>query len=150
MFYSVDVSHDAAAVRCPTLVLHRVGDKAVRRACGAQLASLIPGAHFVTVDGAAHCAYLGDWQSVLEPAKSFLAEHPMSAGSLPSGPHGTLTAREVDVAGLTVDGLTNVEIGERLGISARTVETHLTRVREKLGVRSRSEVAVWFERAANT
>jgi len=147
MYYSTDVTADARRVRCPTLVLHRTGDRAVARRCDAQLASLIPGADFVTVGGDAHCCYLGDWPSVLESVTSFLADHRTGvAGGLPSGPYGTLTAREVDVAGLTVGGLTNAEIGEQIGISARTVETHLTRVRKKLGVRSRSEVAVWFDR----
>ena len=44
------------------------------------------------------------------------------------------------VAGLAVDGLTNREIGERLFISARTVETHLGRVFAKLGVKNRVQL----------
>lgn len=146
MYYASDLSDDARNVRCPTLVLHRSGDRAVPRSCGAHLAGLIAGARFATVDGASHCCYLGDWRAVLDAVESFLADHPAEPGGLPAGPYGTLTAREVDVAALTVGGLTNAEIGDRLGISARTVETHLTRVREKLGVRTRSEVAVWFQR----
>ena len=42
---------------------------------------------------------------------------------------------------LVVDGLTNDEIGVALRIGARTVETHITRVFERFGVVSRTELA---------
>ncbi len=56
-----------------------------------------------------------------------------------SGP-GALTSRELEVARLAVEGLTTREIGERLFIGRRTVETHLTNAYAKLGVRSRVEL----------
>jgi DNA-binding NarL/FixJ family response regulator len=52
-----------------------------------------------------------------------------------------LTAREFEVVGLVVDGRSNDEIGAELGIAPRTVETHLRRVFERLGVMSRTELA---------
>ncbi|WP_243769078.1 ATP-binding protein [Streptomyces cyanogenus] len=55
----------------------------------------------------------------------------------------TLTGREFMVAELVADGLTNRQIGERLGLSARTVATHLDKVRDKLGMRSRIQIALW-------
>jgi len=48
----------------------------------------------------------------------------------------SLTNREHEVLLLVADGLTNREIGERLGISPRTVETHRERVMGKLRIRS--------------
>ena len=48
----------------------------------------------------------------------------------------SLTNREREVLLLVADGLTNREIGERLGISPRTVETHRERVMGKLRIRS--------------
>jgi DNA-binding CsgD family transcriptional regulator len=47
------------------------------------------------------------------------------------------------VARLVAAGLTNQQIGRRLGITARTAEAHLHNIRAKLDARSRSEVAVW-------
>jgi DNA-binding CsgD family transcriptional regulator len=52
-----------------------------------------------------------------------------------------LTHRESMIADLVSLGRTNAEVAEHLGISARTVETHLTRVYAKLGLRSRTELA---------
>jgi DNA-binding CsgD family transcriptional regulator len=53
----------------------------------------------------------------------------------------TLTAREREVASLAASGLSNREITERLVLSVRTVENQLQRVYEKLGIRSRAELA---------
>lgn len=52
-----------------------------------------------------------------------------------------LSAREREVLQLVVDGASNDEIGSRLGISSRTVESHLRRVFERFGVASRTELA---------
>jgi non-specific serine/threonine protein kinase len=58
----------------------------------------------------------------------------------PTYPAG-LTAREVEVLGLLVQGLTYAQIAERLVISWRTVNAHLTSIYSKLGVTSRAEAA---------
>lgn len=64
---------------------------------------------------------------------------------------GLLSRREREVARLVAAGMTNRQIGERLFISWRTVEGHVERVRNKLGVRSRTEVATWaVERGLTT
>ncbi|MGQ0544742.1 MAG: response regulator transcription factor [Betaproteobacteria bacterium] len=52
----------------------------------------------------------------------------------------TLTAREREVLEHAAQGLHAKEIAARLGISARTVEVHKTRVMEKLGVRNIAEL----------
>jgi DNA-binding CsgD family transcriptional regulator len=52
-----------------------------------------------------------------------------------------LTRREEEVARLAARGLSNAEIGERLFVSARTVENHLAHVYDKLGVRGRRALA---------
>ncbi|CAN5644816.1 hypothetical protein BH23CHL2_BH23CHL2_03510 [soil metagenome] len=52
-----------------------------------------------------------------------------------------LTPREVEVLQLVADGLTDAEVAERLFVSPRTVNSHLTSVYNKLGVNSRVEAA---------
>ncbi|MGW3206407.1 ATP-binding protein [Streptomyces sp. NPDC001135] len=54
-----------------------------------------------------------------------------------------LTARESTVAELVAEGLTNRQIAARLGLSIHTVATHLDKVRDKLGLRSRTQIALW-------
>jgi len=52
-----------------------------------------------------------------------------------------LSERELDVVTLVVEGLSNDEIAARLGIGAKTVESHLRRLFERLDVASRTELA---------
>lgn len=55
-----------------------------------------------------------------------------------------LSAREREVLALLADGMTDREIAEALTISQRTVETHVSSLLHKLGVRNRSEAARRF------
>jgi DNA-binding NarL/FixJ family response regulator len=52
-----------------------------------------------------------------------------------------LTGRELEVVRLVADGRSNDEIGAELGIRTKTVEGHLRRLFERLGVQSRTELA---------
>ena len=56
---------------------------------------------------------------------------------------GPLSHREREVARLVARGMANREIARRLGIAERTVEGHLERMRAKLAVHSRTQIAVW-------
>ncbi|WP_261953559.1 LuxR C-terminal-related transcriptional regulator [Streptomyces nigrescens] len=53
-----------------------------------------------------------------------------------------LTPRELTVSQLVAEGMTNQQIAAQLGLSKSTVASHLDRVRDKLGVRSRTQIAV--------
>jgi DNA-binding NarL/FixJ family response regulator len=59
-----------------------------------------------------------------------------------AGPETTLTPRELDVLGAAARGLGNKQIASELGMSARTVQTHLTSIFGKLGVSSRTEAVL--------
>ena len=53
----------------------------------------------------------------------------------------SLTPTEQSVVGLVAEGLSNPQIGERLYISRRTVQTHLAHVFAKLDISSRAQLA---------
>jgi DNA-binding CsgD family transcriptional regulator/tetratricopeptide (TPR) repeat protein len=57
-----------------------------------------------------------------------------------------LSSREREVASLVTIGLTNTEIAERLSVSDKTVEKHLSSIFTKLGLRSRAQVAAFIGR----
>lgn len=54
-----------------------------------------------------------------------------------------LSAREEEVASLIAQGLTNREIASSLKITEKTAENHVLHIMNKLGVRSRAQIAVW-------
>jgi DNA-binding CsgD family transcriptional regulator len=58
-----------------------------------------------------------------------------------------MTKREREVMQLVCEGLTAQEIGERLGISSRTVEIHRRTAVIKLGARNQTQAVVLFDRA---
>ena len=68
----MDVRHLLDKISMPTLVLHRHGDRAVRIGAGRHLASHIPHAKFVELDGADHWVFAGDQQSVLDNVRRFV------------------------------------------------------------------------------
>ena len=53
---------------------------------------------------------------------------------------GSLTGREKEVMGLVVGGMLNKQIAAELGISAKTVENHRSRVMDKMGVKGLAEL----------
>jgi non-specific serine/threonine protein kinase len=88
-----------------------------------------------------------DLESTAELA---LAEH-AAPSSRPSmkiepGSAGLLTAREQQVATLIAAGKTSKEIADALVITERTADTHAAHIRDKLGLRSRAEIAAWVVR----
>jgi DNA-binding CsgD family transcriptional regulator len=77
----------------------------------------------------------------------------LGASVVPRGPRATtrahpagLTAREAEIAALLREGLRNADIAQRLFISAKTVDHHVSAILAKLGVRTRSEAARWRPR----
>ena len=59
-------------------------------------------------------------------------------------PGTSLTGRELEIAGLVAEGLTNWRIAERLVISVRTVDAHLRDAHAKTGTGSRTRLTLWL------
>ncbi len=91
---------------------------------------------------------LGDktWRSAWEAGRAMpletAAEYALSTEPILDVP-GPLTRRELEVAVLVAEGLTNRRISTELSISERTVATHVGRILKKLGLRSRAQLATW-------
>jgi len=75
------------------------------------------------------------FEDLLEAASDEVASQP--------GEDRRLRKREREVAELVAEGLTNAAIAERLFISPRTVSTHLTKIYERLGIKSRASLTRW-------
>src|SRR5438132_4972593 len=73
-----------------------------------------------------------------EPAPAPAAAAANGEDSAPLG------KREADVARLVAEGLSNKQIGARLFISERTVDSHVRSILNKLGANSRAQIATWI------
>jgi DNA-binding NarL/FixJ family response regulator len=72
-----------------------------------------------------------------------VARRLMSTLQEPRGYSAELTARELDVVALVGEGKANKEIAFELGIGERTARTHVSNILRKLGLTSRTQLALW-------
>jgi pimeloyl-ACP methyl ester carboxylesterase/DNA-binding CsgD family transcriptional regulator len=136
--YQIDVTDVLPMIEAPALVLHRDRDRAVPLSQGRELAELIPGATFELMSGRAHLPFVGDVDALARAISRFLGLAPLRRNIEPS-----LTSRQREVAALVAQGLTNREIAARLVITERSAESHIERICQRMGFRSRSQIAAW-------
>lgn len=146
--YSFDATDALPLLTMPTLVVHRRNDTAIPFALGRDVASRIPGAEFVALEGAEHFPWRGNPEELAHVILRFLG------AAVPESPSrqtttsvdaaiGTLSERELEVLRLIAAGRTDREIAESLVLSTHTVHRHVANVRSKLGVPSRAAAAAW-------
>ena len=144
--YEIRVGDLLDRVAAPTLVVHRRDDRAIPSRLGRDLAARIPGARLVSLAGRSHLPYAGDAAAVVGAILEFLDAAPPGAPA--AGPSrrqpDRLTARQLQVASLVAEGRTNRQIAEQLGIQERSAEGHVERIRLRLGVTSRAQIAAWW------
>lgn len=119
-------------------------------------------AHLLAAQAAADCGRPDQAESHLSLARALFREagadwldrsaarlqHRLTAirTHRPGGERPALTEREQEVAELVAQGMTNQEIGARLALSPRTIETYVTRLLSKLGVSSRAGIPRQMEK----
>jgi pimeloyl-ACP methyl ester carboxylesterase/DNA-binding CsgD family transcriptional regulator len=136
-----DVTAPLARVRAPTLVLHARDDAIAPLSEGRALAVEIPGAAFVELDSRNHVLLEHEpaWARFQDAVLEFTGQ---AASGRAAAAFDALSRRERETLALLADALSNAEIAERLGISEKTVRNHLSRLFDKLGVRSRAQAIV--------
>jgi pimeloyl-ACP methyl ester carboxylesterase/DNA-binding CsgD family transcriptional regulator len=143
----VDVSESARRVTQPALVLHARDDRAVPYDEGRLLASLLPDARFVTLEGENHILQEAEpaWALFLAEVRAFLGDDEPETTDI-----SELSERECEVLQLVAAGLSNEQIADRLFLSSRTVERHLSNVYAKLRLSGKSARAAAAARYSRT
>jgi pimeloyl-ACP methyl ester carboxylesterase len=142
----IDVSDAARRATQPALVVHARKDRVIPYEEGRRLASLLPNARLVTLDTDNHVLQEDEpaWEVFLSEVRAFLGDE------APAGDLAELSERERDVLELVAAGMSNEQIAERLSLSPRTVERHLSNIYAKLrlsGKSARAAAAARFSRA---
>jgi DNA-binding NarL/FixJ family response regulator len=73
---------------------------------------------------------------------------PKPASAVKAASDTGLTPRQLEIARLIAADLTNRQIADRLFLSERTVETHVTNMLNKLGLNSRVQLSRWLAEGA--
>jgi len=134
--YGINVKEAARHVRCPALLLHPKGDQMVPFEQGRRLASLVPGARFVPLDGRNHIPLPSEpaYAAFVQEVRTFLG----TTGA-PVGPRPRLTPRQAEVLRHIAGGATDKQVALALGLSPRTVEMHAASALRALDCRTRAE-----------
>jgi pimeloyl-ACP methyl ester carboxylesterase/DNA-binding CsgD family transcriptional regulator len=143
-----DVSSEAAAVRCPALVLHRAGATVVPLSVSEALAAALPAGRLELLDGTSAHLFAERPDEAVQRIVRFVAD-PGAPATAPRGRVATsdalggLSPRELEVLRRIANGESNMEIARHLGLSVNTVERHVTNLYRKIDARSRADAAAF-------
>ncbi len=138
-FFRTNVADVLPLIQAPTLILHRRDDHAVPFEFGRQVASLIPYARFVLLDGDHHLPYEGNFEPILQAVEEFLGvERTAPVTREPQA----VDVGEAPVVILFTDMESSTQITHQLGDSRaqELVRTHNEIVRTALRVNGGNEI----------
>jgi predicted ATPase/DNA-binding CsgD family transcriptional regulator len=104
---------------------------------------LAPVRHYYDEQGRGALQAQGRAMTLDQAIEYALDEAQPAPASASTGPAATLSPREREVALLVAEGCTNREIAEQLVISEGTARVHVSHILDRLGLRSRAQLAVW-------
>ena len=138
-FHELDIRGRLERVRAPTLVAHVRGDQMVPFESGRSLASRIPGARFLPLEGKSHILQPDDpgWRPFVREMRRFLSREDTAPSDF-----AALTGRERAVLHSVARGLSNPDIAETLSIAPKTVRNHVCNICGKLEVAGRARLIV--------
>jgi pimeloyl-ACP methyl ester carboxylesterase/DNA-binding CsgD family transcriptional regulator len=140
LFLELDLNADTRAilpsVPVPALVLHRRGDRTVPIGRGRELASLLPHARFVPLNGDSHLPWKDDQRELFRALAGFLHNDPVAEPS-----DSPLSSRETEILRLVATGMSNREIATTLVLSEHTVHRHVANILRKLAQSTRAAAA---------
>ena len=141
--FDVDVRADVPRVACPVLVTQIQDDLSVPYALACELASLLPDARLVVLEGRNHIPHPGEpaWGPLLQHWHAFLRGSDLHR-TIAAQPTVRLTPRQREVLRLVAAGRSDKAVARELGLSPRTVEMHVAAAIRALGCRSRTEAVV--------
>jgi pimeloyl-ACP methyl ester carboxylesterase/DNA-binding CsgD family transcriptional regulator len=146
----IDVTADAAGVRCPVLVLHRADAQVIPLEVSAELARALPGGRLAVLPGSSAGLFFEATDLVIDRIVAFVRDplaEPAAVANVartrPMRGSGGLSPRETEVLRLLAGGDTNGQIAARLGLSINTVERHVVNLYRKIDARGRAEATAW-------
>jgi pimeloyl-ACP methyl ester carboxylesterase/DNA-binding CsgD family transcriptional regulator len=139
---NADLRDLLSKVAVPALVLHRRGDRTVPLGRGRELASLLPHARFVPLNGDAHLPWRDDQRELFRALAGFL-----HSDEAPAEDASPLSSRETEILRLVATGMSNREIATTLVLSEHTVHRHIANILRKLAQSTRAAAATQALRA---
>lgn len=136
---AVDLSDELPRIAAPTLFLHAREDRACPLDGARTAAALIPDTRLVILESPNHILLADEpaWTVFVDEVRRFMPADD-AIGRAADARLDELSPREREIIGLAAAGFSNAAIAERLVLSVRTVERHLSNAYLKLGISGRA------------